>query len=446
MYLSYHKAYQSLVDLVSSCEVSEANIIRVEVDCLSTNLLQWLLNQQGHPRFYWSNRDHSFEMAAIGESDALQSNSQTEISKTLETIRAKISEPCRGIRYYGGCRFNAPRSDNDRWHAFKAYRFVLPLLELCRSGSRYFWACNVNGICNRNEVVKTLNGINHESSMNSTTLPEFFDRIDLPDLPAWKYLVNKALHDISATELQKVVLARQSTFHASGKIDPIALMKSFGSAAENLYHFCFEPTPGRAFLGASPERLYQREKDKIYSEALAGTRSRSGVPIRDDLLKKELLNSEKEHMEHQIVLHEVCSVLSNYCTDIEYAATPEILELTGCQHLHTPVTATLKAGNSDTLLLEALHPTPAVGGFPKDKALHWIQREEPFERGIYAAPVGWIGADASEFCVGIRSGLVLDDTLTLYSGAGIVAGSDPEEEWNELNAKLAAFLKAMNKE
>jgi menaquinone-specific isochorismate synthase len=446
MRLSYHNAYQSLMGIVSSCEVSVDGIIRVEVDCPLTSLSHWLMQQRGQSRYYWSNRERNFEMAAIGESDALQSSSQTEISKTLETIREKISERSGRIRYYGGCRFNAPRTDNDRWHNFKAYRFVLPLLELCRSGDRYFWACNVNGICNRNEVLKTLNGINHEGSMGSLPFPEFSDRIDLPDLPAWKCLVSKALHDISENEIQKVVLARQSTFRANCVIDPVALMFQIGDAPENLYRFCFEPTPGRAFLGASPERLYQREKDKIYSEALAGTRSRSDDPICDDLLKKELLNSDKELLEHQIVLHEICSVLRNYCVDIEYAATPEILELTGCQHLHTPITAILKAGNSDTLLLDALHPTPAVGGFPKDKALRWIQKEEPFERGIYAAPVGWIGADASEFCVGIRSGLVLDDTLTLYSGAGIVAGSDPVEEWNELNAKLAAFLKVMNKE
>ena len=431
---------------VSYCGLSADRFVRVEEDCPPTNLLHWLLQQRGQPRYYWSNRSGNFEMAAVGESDVLQSNSQTEISKTLETIRGKISEPSGRIRYYGGCRFNAPRSDNDRWHNFKAYRFVLPLLELCRSGDRYFWACNVNGICNRNEVVKTLNGINHMGSMNSPDLPEFFERIDLPDLPAWKFLVSKALHDISENEIQKVVLARQSTFCANGLIDPVALMFQIGNAPQNLYRFCFEPTPGRAFLGASPELLYRREKRRIYSEALAGTRPRTDDPICDALLKNELINTEKERLEHQIVLDEICSVLCDYCTDIEYAATPKILELTGCQHLHTPITATLKAGNSDTLLLDALHPTPAVGGFPKDKALRWIEKEEPFERGIYAAPVGWIGADASEFCVGIRSGLVLDDMLTLYSGAGIVAASDPQEEWQELNAKLASFLKIINKD
>ena len=100
---------------------------------------------------------------------------------------------------------------------------------------------------------------------------------------------------------------------------------------------------------------------------------------------------------------------------------------------------TLKDGVTDAGLLEALHPTPAVGGYPRDRALGEIRDLEPFDRGWYAGPVGWIGAEASEFAVGIRSGLVRGRTLDLYSGAGIVAGSVPDEEWAEIEQKIGDF-------
>jgi menaquinone-specific isochorismate synthase len=199
----------------------------------------------------------------------------------------------------------------------------------------------------------------------------------------------------------------------------------------------------RAYLGATPERLLKRRGRFILSEALAGTRPRGRTIAEDAQFARELLQNEKENREHRIVVNDICSTFNRYCDRVSSGDAPGIRKLAHCQHLHTPISGWLQGDGNDAHLMQSLHPTSAVGGLPKEAAVQWILKNEPFERGIYAAPVGWVGAHASEFCVGIRSGLILDKTLTLYSGAGIVAGADADNEWMELDAKLNGFLMGM---
>ena len=440
MQLPVNKTLQGIIEGINTSYPEAGRIVRIEADCAAEAPASWLLRQQQCPRYYWATRDRTFEMAGIGESDVIQPHALESVDAALAVIDAKITAENTSARYYGGYKFYKSPATDGRWRHFKAYRFVLPLLELCRDGDRYFIACNLNGNLSKKEVVDFLHRHMFCESDTTRQLPDFFNRTDLPDFSGWRQLVNKALTAIDNEAFQKVVLARETTVCASARIDPVSLIVKMRVAADNLHLFCFEPVPGRAFLGASPERLYKRTGKQLESEALAGTRPRSHNATEDAQMRQELLTSTKERQEHQIVLKEISSILSAYCTTIDSASEPEILKLMGCQHLRTPLSGILKENISDTMLLKALHPTPAVGGFPKEKALAWLHREEPFERGIYAAPVGWIGVNAAEFCVGIRSGLVSDTLLTLYSGAGIVRESNPDAEWHELNAKLAFFL------
>lgn len=445
MHPPFYRTLQTLIKGVNNSYPAPNQIVRIEIDCEPTLPVAWLLGQENCPRYYWAGRDRNFEMAGIGESNIIQPDSHEEIEDALSTIAAKTTSCHTPIKYFGGYRFYKSPKNDKRWNHFKPYRFVLPLLELCKNGNRYFWACNLNGNNKKESVLKFLEAHSSPSLNKRPDLPEFSGRTDLPDYSCWKEFIYKALSAISDNTLQKVVLARETTFQANASINPVELISKMHPSAKNLYLFCFEPAPGRAFLGASPERLYRRIGRQAESEALAGTRPRGNNDTENDRLEKELLASAKDRLEHQIVLDEVVSTLEGLCTTLQTPPGPEILKLMGCQHLHTPVSGILKENITDTMLLQSLHPTPAVGGFPKDKALKWLQQEEPFERGIYAAPVGWIGVDGAEFCVGIRSGLVSDRTLTLYSGAGIVKESDPEEEWRELNAKLTFFLNVIGR-
>ncbi len=444
-YISRHweETCSRLTEKIAARMPPEEGVGRHEVDAPPQNLLSWLARQHNHPRYYWRDRNGAFEAAGVGEADVVLPHGNAYCFDVVSDVRQRIAVGEENLRYYGGFRFHPVGDEEGRWHDFKGFRFVAPLFEYFRIGERYRLACNVSVTQNKAMVLARLRELSRGFGAETEALPHFRGRSDLPDLDGWRLLVRDALMDMTRSRLEKVVLARQSTFHADQDIDPVMLMNRLAKKAQQVYLYCFQPAGKRAFLGASPERLYHRNGDRIASEALAGTRPRGDTLEQDRELAQALLNCDKEQREHAIVVDDIHRILSGCCSRVNVEPNPVVVKLAHCQHLHTPIKGVLKAGIEDAHLLSLLHPTPAVGGRPREQAMRWILDREPFERGIYAAPVGWIGAKAAEFCVGIRSGLVRGVTLTLYAGAGIVPGSDADAEWNEINAKMAAFLNVM---
>jgi len=161
----------------------------------------------------------------------------------------------------------------------------------------------------------------------------------------------------------------------------------------------------------------------------------------DKALGEQLLRSEKDLREHQYVATHVEKRLRHLCETGIHKGDLSLLQLATVQHLITHFDGMLASDVSDADVLAAMHPTPAVGGYPVDRAVKKIDELEPFDRGWYAGPVGWIGHDAAEFAVAIRSGLVTGDRLHLFGGAGIVNGSTAESEWREIENKLNSFTK-----
>jgi len=436
---AFEEACLLLLHRVGQANLPENQLLRVEVKAPNLCLTDWLATQPHLPRYYWSDRQRYTEMAGIGEAHVVTPEGSSPVTNACHQIRMHLPTNNPRARYYGGFRFHFNNRDDAEWHDFKKCRFVAPLVDIYRKGETCLLSCTLNGERGRLAAQHLLSTLKYTYSKHAY-LPRFYDRADTPDYPDWCGLVRAALDDFKHTDLQKVVLARQTVFHARETINPFALLQRLYRKAHNVYLFCFQPEPSRAFLGASPECLYQRLETRIYSEALAGTCPRGNTPEADKDLELALLNSKKDNREHHIVRESIMDTLSGLCTEAHADATPHIVKLSHCQHLRTPITGILVPDVTDDSLLSTLHPTPAVGGTPAAAAMRWILKKEPFERGIYASPVGWIGADAADFCVGIRSGLTVDKTLNLYTGAGIVSGSDPHEEWLELDAKLAQFL------
>jgi menaquinone-specific isochorismate synthase len=277
----------------------------------------------------------------------------------------------------------------------------------------------------------------------STALPETCHRDDAPDVEGWTQNVDEALRLVKAEVLEKLVLARQTTFHLSHQMNPIALTAKLVKATHACYHFCFQLRPNLAFLGATPERLFKREGDQLLSEAVAGTRPRGQTVGQDQRLAYDLLTSDKDQLEHDIVRKGIRQKLHHLVDSLQVDGRASVLSLARKQHLFSEVEARLKPCVSDGDLIERLHPTPAVGGHPTENALGEIARLEPFNRGWYAAPVGWVSADAAEFAVAIRSGLLRGHRLDLYSGAGIVPGSTAADEWDEIENKISDFIDIM---
>jgi menaquinone-specific isochorismate synthase len=223
------------------------------------------------------------------------------------------------------------------------------------------------------------------------------------------------------------------------------LLKHLKDQSPGCYHFCFQFSTNSAFLGATPERLYKRAQRTIKSEAIAGTRPRGTDDAQDQEYENQLLNSPKDLKEHQYVVDTINTALTPLCTALRSENQFSLRKLEGSQHLVTSFEGELKEKVYDQDILDSLHPTPAVAGCPTDTALQTIRELEPFDRGWYAGPVGYVGFHQTEFAVAIRSGLVQGDQLSLYAGAGIVAGSTAQDEWDEIENKISNFIKVFKK-
>ena len=263
---------------------------------------------------------------------------------------------------------------------------------------------------------------------------------------AWQQLVADTAEQIRAGAYEKVVLARAETVRQAAAFDiPSALhdLREHYSAAT-----IFAVRRGTStFMGATPERLARVQDRQITTMALAGSAPRGTTPTQDATLSEEFLHSAKIHAEHAIVIDSILADLAQHCVSVQAADQPRLLKLKNVQHLETPISGELLPDRSILDVVATLHPTPAVGGFPRIAALAAIRAGEGMDRGWYAGPLGWLDAAGDgEFVVALRSALVQGNAATLFAGCGIVGDSDPASELAESRLKLHVMLRALGDE
>ena len=429
--------------------LADERIVRVEVRLGRRDPLAWLRVQKGLPKLFWSGRNRGeglFEAAAVGVADVVEGDGVPDPAALRKRFALIADDP--RIRYYGGLSFD-PRSEADGgWAAFGGYRFVLPRFEMLVEDGASKLVCNLLLPWDADRAEGILDEIEDLSfdEDSAAALPGLISRSDTPDWSGWKGNIERALAAFGEGRLGKVVLARRADLEFDEELDPALLASNLKAATPSCFHFYVEPEEGVAFVGASPERLFRREGREIRSEAVAGTRPRGDSETSDAELRDQLLGSAKDLSEHAFVRDSIRKALGYLCGDLEVEERLSEMKLARGRHLVSGVRGTLCDGVTDWDVLEALHPTPAVGGYPREEALAEIRASEPFDRGWYAGPVGWISSEVAEFAVGIRSGLASGRTLQLFSGAGIVAGSVPEEEWAEIEQKIGDFTRILGVE
>jgi len=252
--------------------------------------------------------------------------------------------------------------------------------------------------------------------------------------------VARAVERIRAAELEKVVLAREVEVHAPVDHDPAAVLGLLREGFPSCYVFAVGREDA-TFVGASPELLVRSDGQRASTVALAGSTRRSADPAVDDHLGEQLLRSEKDRQEHAVVMRRIVSALRPYAVWVTAAPEPVLIKVANIQHLATPIRAQLAAPIGAIELAGWLHPTPAVGGEPRDVAERLIPALEGLDRGWYAAPVGWIDAIGDgEFCVALRCALLRGRLARCYAGCGIVGDSVPAQELAETEVKLQALL------
>ena len=424
--------------------VPAERVVRLAVPVEPVEPFRWLRDQSLLPKLSWSGREGEHEVATVGAADLQESDTPEGADALNKRLAPLLTSGDPRARYYGGFRFDPLRAPDAEWAAFGAYSFVLPRFELHAGNGAATLVCNLVLPRDAERHAEILGQIEHLSfprEASDDALPEPVSRSDDPDEPGWRRNVERALSAFSEGRLGKVVLARRTELAFTERVDAALLAESLKAATPGCFHFYVEPEDGVAFVGASPERLFRREGRAIESEAVAGTRPRGASEADDAELRDDLLRSEKDKAEHDYVRVGIEDALGPLCDELEIEGGVSEMKLARRRHLVSKVRGTLREGVTDAELLRMLHPTPAVGGYPRDEALEEIRASEPFDRGWYAGPVGWIGADGAEFAVGIRSGLVRGNRLALFSGAGIVAGSVPEGEWAEIEQKIGDFTR-----
>lgn len=260
----------------------------------------------------------------------------------------------------------------------------------------------------------------------------------------YRAAVKGGLAAIAAGAVKKIVLARAQDMHADTPLHPLRLLNGLRERFPDCYSFSVANGRGHSFIGASPERLVRVSKGVLETEALAGSARRGAGASEDAALGAALLASEKDLREHRHVLDSIVRRLEPLGFRPQFAAAPGLRKLANVQHLHTPVTAAMPEGVHMLDALAQLHPTPAVGGTPREAAVTRIRELEGFPRGLYAGAIGWMNArGGGEFLVGIRSALVEGATARVYAGAGIIEGSDAEREYAETELKFRAMREAL---
>lgn len=269
-------------------------------------------------------------------------------------------------------------------------------------------------------------------------LTAYQSMVHLPNNNDWHALIDSAKKNLESDALGKVVLARKTTFLFQSTINPFLMLRRIQAADDGVINFCIKFNKDRSFIGGTPERLFEMNGRTIISDAIAGTMFKS-MDADVSKLTRDLLSSCKNVEEHQFVVDAIKRAFSELCITWHMDDSLSVVELAYLIHLLTHFEGVLKDSHDWRMVLETLHPTPAVSGYPITDAVSFIQQKEPFDRGFYSGPMGIVSNQYAYIVVAIRSGMVRRQSVELIAGAGIVSESDAQEEWEELNAKINLF-------
>lgn len=415
--------------------------------------------------FYWEKPTDEFAIAAGGELIEISAsgpNRFEEINAKSKSIRkqtteyAGLSHPYAGMMFLGGFSFYDQIEDK-RWDALSPASFSVPQWVVVKDGkfNLVTFTVELKDFNAPQDLHKYLDQQlqNIEQTFSASSNPRTkttgtHAQTGLPQRDSaydeWKSSVNEAKRLIRQNKFEKIVLARHISVPRGSDISATQVLNNLRRQYTNCYNFLVHRPAGATFLGSTPERLGAFRNRLLLTEALAGSIQRGKTATEDTLLEKHLSGSRKDRNEHNFVIRDIEERLQPFVNKLDRNPQPDIKKLSNVQHLYTPIRAQLKDHADMLEVLGHLHPTPAVGGYPWQNAAGYINELEPFDRGWYAGPVGWLNAAGKgEFAVAIRSGLFTESEAHFFAGCGIVADSDPASEWEETNLKLQPMLSAL---
>lgn len=408
-------------------------------------------------RFFWKEPHQKITYVGLGASHVIATSDTTpyrfqhvelEWERLIQTSIQYNERNTSFCKLFGGFSFDPAKKRTNLWEDFPESKFYLPTYMLSSQYEETWLTINliVTALDQPDRIFQNLekerkllmkSGKNqHSARIHSFTEKEV-------EVDNWIESIGNVISHINEGKLEKAVLARELKLLSDEDFDIRSILFYLQQHQPTSYLFAME-SGSSTFIGATPERLIKKEQQSVLSTCLAGSIKRGKTYEEDKKLELELLHDVKNLEEHQFVVQMISQELKQVCQELTTASEPTIFKAKDIQHLYTPITGKVKEGVHLLSLVKQLHPTPALGGFPQEKAMVEIREQELLDRGWYAGPIGWIdGQGNGEFAVAIRSGLVKQKQASLFAGCGIVGKSEPVKEYEETQIKFKPMLIAI---
>lgn len=406
-------------------------------------------------RVFWQNPEKSLIMAGIGQTEIFQSEDGIESYQRFDQFKEELTKKTisnrtilgTGALFIGGFPFDSEVETSKEWQEFQKAYFILPTYLLTETPEKCYVTFNFYVTKTTiNNQIKTIFSewellLNEELPIEKAA--PILTKTELAT-QEWLVAVQETIDAIrEESDLKKVVLSRQLLLEHQTDVEVNTVLEKLRQTQQNSYFFVLE-NGEKCFIGATPERLLSVEEDYVYSACVAGSAPRGQTTIEDEQIGASLLADSKNVHEHHLVVDMISRTMEQFATNIRLSGEPTLLKNRDIQHLFLTLAGTRKANISFLTAVQMMHPTPALGGVPTNLALAMIRQKEPYHRGFYGAPIGWIDeANQGEFAVGIRSALIMGKQSLLFAGCGIVADSKPDEELIETGIKFQPMLRAL---
>ncbi|WP_210364808.1 isochorismate synthase [Bacillus sp. REN3] len=414
-------------------------------------------------RFFWKDPEGTAFISGLGICGQIQSDQGADRFFHVEKKWKRFNENAlvfnkfnvngTGPVMFGGFSFDPMKEKTGLWAKYSGALFHIPKYMLTIVNGDVYFTTNV--ICTQHDdeslfekVINERQEILQVSEESPPLAKPVMENMEEIEPETWKQTVTDVVNGLADSELKKVVLARELRLHFKDPVQAETVLHNLLHVQKDSFTFAFESN-GDCFIGASPERLVKKDGGNVFSACVAGSIGRGCTSAEDEKLGQELLNDQKNLIEHQYVVDMIKEAMRETCDEVIIPDEPKLMKMKYIQHLYTPVVGQNREGTSLLDLVDKLHPTPALGGLPKQAAVEKIRAVEQLDRGYYAAPIGWMDHKGNgEFAVAIRSGLIQGNEASLFAGCGVVADSNAESEYTETRIKFKPMLTALggNKE
>jgi len=407
-------------------------------------------------RFYWQNREKTFTLVGLGHAYVIENNDNENrfdhVEKTwMELTKNIVKEDLESQPIlFGGFTFDPKNQEHGEWDGFPQSYFTVATYQLVIQNDKAYVSIHLitdslHSTQQFDQLRKERDRLIHAAQVkelkmyNKPVMTNYKER----NKDEYLHSIQTVANLIQDKKAQKVVIARSLLMDFEDQLTSPQVLSQVINEQPESYLFGLERN-GLLFFGASPERLVKVKNGHAYSSCVAGSVKRGKTAEEDQILGQELLNDSKNLGEHHYVVEMIADTFAKNCTQYKVPKKPKLLKIRDIQHLFTPVEGTLLPKATILQLVKDLHPTPALGGVPRKEALSIIRHAEAMNRGLYAAPLGWMDAEGNgEFAVAIRSASLVNNKAILYAGGGIVAESEPISEYEETLVKFRPMLRAL---